>query len=302
MRNLPYYYSNNFAAEAQVCGILRKDCNPIAVTLLVANDNKTAPRTRGGMRAADTTESVITSADIARHTPVNFDFKPTKTPPEFDAVKSCAMLKSELESFGVLVFPVINRSKSYLTALLKVLAQTTFPKSCELFWFIFTGHGQKSNFCINGQLMEFDYLIHIASEINMRYFAFFFECCQLNGDIIRVSTKQQEHMTIYSSPPNEEAYYYEGVGLMTICLTEMLKGGYEKSLNELQQELRGEMIKRMQEVLRIPKRHQMAFRNQHLPVHTSTMFRDINLYEKARDASKFPLVAITYKISFHVNS
>ncbi len=274
-----------FAAEAQVYGILREDCHPIAFTVLVANDNKTAPQTRGAIRAADTTRSVITAADIAGHPSGNHDFKPAQTPPEFDAVKSCSLLKSELESYGVMVLPVINRSKSYLTAVMQVLAQAAFPKTCELFWFIFTGHGQRSNFCVNGQLMEFDELIQLASDIKMRYFAFFFECCQLNGDLIKASKLQQEHMTVYSSPSNEESYYYEGVGLMVICLAEMLKGGYKKSLNELQRELRSEMIKRMQHVLIIPAENLKSFLNRHLPVHTSTMFSDINLYDKTRDAS-----------------
>lgn len=284
---LPFTLIVPIVAEAEVYGILREDCNPIAVCVLVANDNKTTLQGRDSVRAADTTQSVISAEDIARRNRgVNHDFKPAQSLPEFDAVKSCSMLKSVLESSGVMVFPVINRSKSYLTAVMKVLARVAFPKSCELFWFIFTGHGRKSNFCINGQLMEFDELIHMACEVKLRYFAFFFECCQVYGDLIKASKVQQEHMTIYSAPPNEESYYHKGVGVMVSCLVEMLRGGYKKSLNELQRELRCEMIKRLQEVLVIPSHLLKSFLNKHLPVHTSTMFSDINIHEKTQDASK----------------
>ena len=276
-----------YIAEAQVYGILRKECHPIALTVLVANDNMTASLTEDALRAADTTESVITTTDILKHRSVNHDYKQAQPPPEFDAVKSCSVLKTELESFGVMVIPVINRSKSYLTAVLKVLSQAAFPRSCELFWLIFTGHGQRSNICINGQLMGFDNIIGLASEVKMRYFAFFFECCQVNSDGITVSTIKHQHMTIYSSPPDQVSYYYHGVGLMVICLSEMLKGAYKKSMNELQLELRGEMIKRIQDVVVIPAEQLKDFLNRHLPVHTSTMYSDINLYEKTCDASKY---------------
>ena len=279
----PYFFCRNpylvncFAliAKAQVKGIMKTDCHPIGLAVVVANDNRTVPRT---LNAASSSRSLIIDTESVGHAGGNT--------PEFDAIKSCSTLKSELESCGVMVVPISNRSKSYLAAVLKVLAHANIPKSCELFWFIFSGHGQQSCICMNGQQMEFDTIIQLASKVKTAYFAFFFECCQVNGGLIKASKIEQQHMTIYSSPPNAVAYYYQGLGLMVICLTEMLREGYKDSLNALQHELRQRIVNKMQDVLNMPAARKKAFLNHHLPVHTSSMFSDINLYEKTYNISE----------------
>ena len=134
--------------------------------------------------------------------------------------------------------------------------------------------------------MEFGHLIDISSKIKMRYFAFFFDCCRPNCNTdIKVPKMRQENVVFYSSPPGEVSYHYKDVGLMVICLSELLKGSYEKSLRELPHDLRDKMMKRMLDIMVIPEQNLGAFINRHLPLYSCAMFSDISLYEKTRNAS-----------------
>lgn len=259
----------SLAAEAYIGGILRPDCDPVAISVLVCNDNLTDYRGK------------YMESDFARKR-LYMSLQP-KEPP-FDAEKSCAQLKEALESYGVMVIPVINRSCEYLAAILTSLMSRMVPTSCEFLWFIFNGHGAGSNFLVNGELVAFDQLIRKASKIAIRRMAFFFDCCQLNTDGIKVVNIQKEHMALYSAPPDEVAYHQHGVGLMVTCLAELLRL-FRGSLNELQSKLRDKLMSKMVAALGIPICDSYDWKQKHLPHHTSSMF-DINLYKMISEASK----------------
>jgi hypothetical protein len=202
----------------------------------------------------------------------------TRSEAPFDAERSCSLLKEALESYGVLVIPVVNRSKDFLDAILTILASREIPKSCQFLWFIFTGHGRQNSFYINGKSVEFEYLIRKAAEIRIKYMAFFFDCCQAyNWEGIKVISIPKEHMTVYSAPPNGVAFHYDGISLMVSCLVEMLPD-FTESLNQLQVVLREKLMSRMVDVFHIPSKDLERFKENHLPQHTSSMF-GVNLYE-----------------------
>ena len=251
---------------------MRPDCEPFAISVLVCNDK--SANHRGN----------FTESDFVQVPGAKYDFKPSKGP-LFDAAKSRDLLKEALESYGVMVIPVINGSREYLAAILTNLASRPMPRSCEFLWFIFSGHGVGSHFSVNGELVAFDQLIRKASKINaIRHMAFFFDCCQLNTDGIKVINVQKEHMAVYSAPPNEVAYFLDGVSLMVTCLAELLHW-FKGSLNELQCKLREKLLSKMADVLHIPSDNLDDWKRRHLPHHTSSMF-DINLWNKINEASK----------------
>lgn len=258
-----------FTAEDEINAILR-DCEPVAISVLVCNDRLTKHRRN------------FTESDISKVHGAGHGFKPSKEP-QFDAVKSQDTLKEALEFYGVLVIPVINRSSEYLAAILSNLASRKIP-GCELLWFIFSGHGAGSHFLVNDELVPFDELIRKSSAIPIKRMAFFFDCCQVNTNGIKAVDIQKEHMAVYSAPPNEVAYYLDGVGLMVTCLAELLLW-FKGSLNELQCKLREKLLSKMGEVLHIPSGSLEKWRQSHLPHHTSSMF-DINLCNKINEASK----------------
>ena len=205
--------------------------------------------------------------------------------PLFDAEKSCAQLKKALESRGVMVISIVNKSRKFLCAILTNLASRKIPGSCEFLWFIFSGHGARSQFSVNGELVAFDQLIRKASKIAIKRMAFFFDCCQSNTDGIKIVNIQKEHMVLYSAPPHEKAYYMDGVSLMVTCLVELLDC-FKGSLNELQSKLREKLMSKMVDVLLIPSHILDDWRRKHLPHSTSSMF-DINLWNRISEASKF---------------
>ena len=257
-------------ARAQIAGIMKKNCHPTVLSLLVSNDNN-----------AQQQQAETDSTDDSRY----------KRPP-LDAEKSCSIIKTELEDSGIMVIPVTNRPKEYLLAVLMVLAVIIeIPKSCELFWFLFTGHGSCGAFCMNGEVMTFEELIHEASKIRIKYAAFFFECCQLhNEDKIKVAEIKKQYVAVYSAPPNRVSYHYNGVGLMMIVLADILREGpqrYTGSFSELQRLVRQRLVEKMTEIRDIPEDIRELFIANYLPVQTSTMYDDFSFYKKISDASEF---------------
>ena len=187
-----------------------------------------------------------------------------------------------------MVIPVTNRPKEYLLAVLTVLTTMDIPKSCELFWFLFTGHGSRGAFCVNGEDVPFEELIQEASQIRIKYMAFFFECCQLhNEDKIKAAEIKKQYVAVYSSPPNQVSYYYNGVGLMMIVLAKLLRKGYSGSFSELQRLVRQKLVNKMTKVLGIHEDMKELFIAHHLPVHTSTMYDDFSFQRKISFASEF---------------
>lgn len=205
--------------------------------------------------------------------------------PVFDAERSCAQLTEALESYGVMVITVVNKSREYLAAILTNLAsRNIIPESCKFLWLIFSGHGWGSYFLVSGELVAFNQLIHLASTIKIRRMAFFFDCCRLSTNSINVVNIQKEHMVLYSAPPNEKAYHFDGISLMVMCFVKLLHS-FEGSLNELQSKLREMLVSKMAEVLHIPSDMLDDWRQNHLPYSTSSMF-DINLCSEISEASK----------------
>lgn len=264
----------SFTAAAYISGILREDCYPVAISVLVCNNNF-AKSVRN-----------FTEADIALVAGPKHDYTTPKEPP-FNAEKSCSLLKDTLESYGVMVISIVNRSQEFLSAILTNLASRDIPKSCQFLWFIFSGHGRGNSFSVNGKLVQFDYLIRKAAEISViRRMAFFFDCCQLsNWEGIKVVDIPKEHMTVYSAPPNKFSFHQDGVGLMVTCLVEMLEG-FDGSLSELQLKLREKLMSKMVDTLHIQSDDLDNFKKKHLPQHTSSMF-DVNLYNEISSACKF---------------
>ena len=262
----PFTYSVFILAAEQVDEKLKKDCNPVAIAVLVSNDN-------------------LTTAPSQDHsTPVN-------------AEKSGVLLKKALESYGIMVISIVNKSMEYLSAVLENLTAREIPKSCLFLWFIFSGHGKGSAFCLNGKFMKFNSVIHKAAQIRtVRRMGFFFDCCQLgNWESIKVVGIPKEHMTVYSAPPNGLAFHHDGVGLMVTCLAQLLQN-FTGSLSELQSKLRDRLRSTMIDLLAIPSDDQDEFILNHLPHHTSSMF-DINLYNEVCRASKLKFdVAVGFNI------
>lgn len=257
------------AARAQINGILKKDCQPPVLALLVTNDNNAKHR-----QPQATSGNAITL--------------PSDKPPLLDAEKSCSTIKSALEDSGIMVIPLTNRPKEYLLAVLTALFTMDIPKSCELFWFLFTGHGSRGAFCVNGEDVLFEELIKEASQIRIKYMAFFFECCQLNNDDkIKAAEIKKQYVAVYSSPPNQVSYHYDGVGLMMIVLTKLLRKGYSGSFSELQRVVRHKLVKKMTTVWGIDEDVKDQFIAHHLPVHTSTMYDDFSFGRKIAYASEF---------------
>ena len=258
-------------ARVQIAGIMNKNCHPIVLSLLVSNNNNAQQQ----QHETDSTDDLNSS---------------NKRPP-LDAEKSCSIIKKELEDSGIMVIPVTNRPKKYLLAVLVVLAMMDIPKSCELFWFLFTGHGSCGTFCMNGEIMTFEELIHEASKIRIKYAAFFFECCQLhNEDKIKVAEIRKQYVAVYSAPPNRVSYHYNGVGLMMIVLADILREGpqrYTGSFSELQCLIRQRLVEKMTELLGVPEESQESFIAYSLPVQTCTMYDDFSFQKKISDASEF---------------
>ena len=243
---------------------MRRDCHPLALAVVVANDN------------------------LARG-PSQCSIVRPSNKPQLNAKKSCLQVQSALELYGVMVIPVINCSRQYLEEILKELRNRDIKKSCELFWFIFTGHGSGNQFCMNGESMLFNDLIKKASRSlqSMKWMVFFFECCQTEGKKIEVVDIKRQYMALYSSPPNKESYHHDGVGLLVTCMAKILEAGYEGSLNSFQQTLRCKYLTKLTDVLGINVKDQDVFKRTYLPIHTNSIFDDLNLYEKTCNASKF---------------
>lgn len=258
-----------FIVQAMITGIMKNgsECNPVILTLLVTNDNKSKP--------------INVTSEASRESEA-------KEPP-LNSEKSCAILKTELEASGIMVIPVINRPKGFLLAILHHLEKMKIPKSCEFFWFIFSGHGSHGAFAVNGEEMGFGDLIQRASKIHIKYMAFFFECCQRYGDTIRAAKIQKQYTALYSSPPDKVSYHYEGVGLVAICLAKMMKSGsYKKSFSELQIQLRHDVVKMIEEVVPIPSNVKMDdFVACHVPIQMSTMYDDFSIWSKISAASEY---------------
>ena len=230
-----------------VSGILKSDTNYIVLALVVANDNSSSLKSE----------------------------------------KASADLKSTFERCGFAVIPVLNSTKEYLAAVLKVLADRAFPKSCVLFWFLFTGHGENYGFFVNKEHVRFEDVIWAVEKIKIENSAFFFECCQSRSCYMRAGEISKQHMIIYSAPPCQVSYHFEGVGLLVHCLIEMLgDNNYQKQLNDLQQELRQRLMKKMATLLKEDPKFAEYIEEHHLPVYISNMCNSINFYAITSDASK----------------
>lgn len=248
-------------AEGEIRWILRNDCSPVIHAILVTNDNK------------------------SRHETGTSEGNHLSHEPQFNAEDTREVLQNALETFGATVIAVKNQSKEFLLAIIESLKKSAVPK-IEFLWFIFSGHGRGSSFSLNGEFMEFDELINETSKIDAQFSVFFFECCQVDGEGVKVTKLQSQHMVVYSAPPNEVSFHYDGVGLMASTLAELLLMDYPKPLNKLQLELRQRLSKRIVAVNKVPPEGEEDFKNKHLPVQTTTIREDINLYEKIQAASK----------------
>ena len=207
--------------------------------------------------------------------------------PQLTATESCLTVQTALEHCGIMVIPVINPTMVLFMAILNVLTKRGLPKSCELFWFVFTGHGRRNNFFIHKQPMSFEKLIEKVSRIQVKYTIFFFECCQVEGQLIKVADIDKQHMALYSAPPKRLSFHYKGVGVLMSCIANMLVDSYKKSFNCFQQELRSFYLEKVTEVLKILPEEQDEFKDKILPVNTCTMYDDINLHVIRHNASKF---------------
>ena len=210
---------------------------------------------------------------------------PSAQGPPFNAKATHEVYKKALETFGATVIPVNNQSKEFLFAIVETLKDRG-ALSCELLWFIFSGHGRESSFSIDQQFVEFDDTIRVVSGIRAPCFFFIFECCQLEGKSVKEAKLQSQHMVLYSAQPNGVSFHYDGVGLMAITLAEMLRKDYRKPLNDLQLELRQNLLEKIVAAKHIPPHEIDSFKRQHLPVQTTNMFENINLYEKIEEASE----------------
>lgn len=248
-------------------------CKCKVLTILVANDNS-LQLNRNQSRNVSTA-----SSDHAQ-----------PQAPELDAKKACDLLKPVLEDCGFGVLELVNRSKGYLLALIKVLCDENILESCEQVIFISTTHGRRDEFCMNDEYVKFEDLIHEVTNIEVEYFMFCFECCQIDGKSLTVSKVNKQHIVIYSVPPERISYHYKGVGLLIICLTELLKRPYTKSLNDLDRELRSDYCDRLVEVLKISEEGRGVFLKEHAPLHVGNMHDDVNLYEIIRKASELSLI------------
>ena len=263
---------NLITARAQISGVLKNNCQPLVLALLVADDDNAKHR-----QPQATSGNNITL--------------PCDRTPLLDAEKSCSIVKTALEDNGIVVIPITNRPKDYLLAVLTALATMPIPTSCEFLWFLFTGHGSRGAFSMNGESMPFEDLIQEASKIRIKYAAFFFECCQLyRGDKIKAAEIKKQYIAVYSAPPQQISYHYDGVGLMMIVLVDILKEGYTGSVSELQRLVRERLVKKMTETLAIPEDSRESFNKEHLPVHTSTMYDDFCFHKKISDACKLILL------------
>lgn len=215
----------------------------------------------------------------------NDNYRQESDGPPFDADESCKVLKTALELFGASVIAVNNESKDLLLAIIESLKTRTFPASCNLLWFIFSGHGRESGFTLNGELVQFTDLICKATEIKLPYSLFFFECCQRHGEVIKVAKVQKEHMAVYSAPPNEDSFHLDGVGLMATALVELLQQDDSMTLNDFQQQIRQKLLDKIVAIK--PTEDPEYLRNKYLPIETSTIIKDINMYDKIQEASKF---------------
>ena len=242
------YYALMFIAKHDVDEILRSDCHPYALAVVAANDN---------FKKADPGEI-----------PLN-------------AEESCRVIQTALECYGVMVIPIVNRNLKYFRAVLRYLRNGgRIPKSCKLFWFIFTGHGRAHQFCMNEEYMRFnDFIIQHAFGIEIENMLFFFECCQEEGEKIEVVNVEKQYMCLYSCPPNKQSFHF-GVGPLMTCIAEILKPDYKKSLNDFQSELRTRYLEMTARKLHICMRDRR-------PVYTTNMIDEIVLYEEIRSASKW---------------
>ena len=240
---------------------LLKNCQPLILALLVTDDNKQQQSMPG------------------------LDSLPPGPLADVEEVHS---IKSTLEDNGVMVISINDRSKEYLFAVLSVLATVNVPKCCELFWLLFTGHGSHGAFFVNGESVLFNQLIQKASEIQTKYAAFFFECCQAsNMNMIKVAEIKKQYVAVYSAPPNQVFYRYSGVGLMMIVLADILKDGYTGLFSELHRLVCQRMLEKMIEILAVPEESRESFIASNLPVQTSTMYDDFSFYRKISGASEY---------------
>ena len=252
-------------AKAFVDGVMTEDLHPKSLAVIVANDN----------------------------------FKQCReNEPPLDAERSCSILKDALEINGVMVISVINRSRQYFLATLKSLREREIPKSCELFWLIFIGHGSKREICMNNESICFtDLFKDCISKIDIKYMVCVFECCQLGGEKIEVHSVKKEYMCLYSCPPDGISIHVDGVGLLTTCMTKKLKSGNIRSLYKFHDDLRSDYMEELLEMHRegrikvpeIEKDHE-EFKNRHLPFSVSSICHDICLSTMTSNASKLIIV------------
>ena len=245
---------------------MKKDCYPIAVACVVASDN-------------------LSEQERLRYkTSSKEELKKMK--PQLNAEKSCSVAQSALESIGIMVITLKNPSKQFLWAVIEELCKRNFPELCELFWFIFTGHGSHNCFYVK-EKVYFSELIQLVSDIKVEQFIFFFECCQVDGEEITVADISGQHIAFYSSSPNRESYHYKGVGVLMSCMAEMLEAGYKESFHSFLQELHSRYLDRMVVVLKVPVHEREEFKKRNLAVQINTTFKDINLHLKAHEASRY---------------
>lgn len=242
-----------FAATALVNEVLR--CSLVILTILVIDDSN-------------------------KH-------RPSPKEPPFNADKSCKILKTALESFGATVITVKNESLELLHAILEELKTRAAPDSCQLLWFVFSGHGCGNNFCIKDELMGVEDLICQASEINISRQMFFFECCLVGSSGVKVANVNKQHMVLYSAPPNKRSYHWNGVGLMVSTLAKLLEEKHASwSLNDLHLLVRQMMLDDLVAKNGISQEKRKDYENEHIPVCISMMTENINLYDEIQEASK----------------
>ncbi len=131
-----------FVAEELINECIPDECHPFAIACVVVSDNLTESDRTYFNNLYSKGEAV-----------------PDNVEPPLNAKKSCSLVQLALQSYGVLVIPIINPSLPFLEAILEALHNKGVPETCKLFWFIFTGHGEASNFLIDRNPMSFNDLI-----------------------------------------------------------------------------------------------------------------------------------------------
>ena len=210
------------------------NCHPKVLVILNANDGSCS----NGLLSS--IPSLSSSTEVAK----------------LDAKKTCDLLMPVLQDCGFCVIPVINKSKRSLFELLGGLKQESLLKSIELVMFISTTHGRCDEICMNWEYVRIPELVRKLTEIDCQSFFSIFEGCQKGEGALCVDSVEKSYCAVYSVPPQSISVHYNGIGIFTKCLANLLSTPYVRSLKDLVDDLRLKLDKQLSEIFkRYPKNH-----------------------------------------------